>query len=194
MSDSWICWNPRIEEPSNIRPSVNTFPSKDSTGTVKCCTVPGRSQNLTSTNSTLLSPMNFRTSSAFVNINPPWRLRPCPDRAGLRLLQDRGCHARRLPFPSGVPSVSRVLRVAFDQVTLSKRDSRTSPCTQAIPWSRVSFPGGRSQGPQRPSRVSRPEVRAARGRAALGGRHGAPGGRADDRLGGLHADRGGVVP
>ena len=71
MSDSWICWNPRIEEPSNIRPSVNTFSSNVSTGTVKCCIVPGRSQNLTSTNSILLSPMYFRTSSAFWNINPP---------------------------------------------------------------------------------------------------------------------------
>jgi hypothetical protein len=30
---------------------------------------PGRSQNLTSTNSTLLSPMNLSTSSAFVNMN-----------------------------------------------------------------------------------------------------------------------------
>src|SRR5438445_379759 len=24
MSDSWICWNPRIDEPSNMRPSVKT--------------------------------------------------------------------------------------------------------------------------------------------------------------------------
>ena len=53
MSDSWICWNPRIDEPSNISPSVKTFWSKDSVGTVKCCIVPSRSQNLTSTNSTL---------------------------------------------------------------------------------------------------------------------------------------------
>src|SRR5258708_15800652 len=118
MSDSWICWTPRIEDPSNISPSVKTFASKDSTGTVKCCTVPGRSQNLTSTNSTLLSPMNFRTSSAFVNINPPWRLRPCPDRAGLRLLQDHGCHATRVPLPSGVPSVSRFLLLPFHPLTL----------------------------------------------------------------------------
>jgi hypothetical protein len=71
MSDSWICWNPRIDEPSNIRPSVKTFSSNDWTGTVKCCIVPGRSQNLTSTNSIFLSPMNFRTSSALVNIKPP---------------------------------------------------------------------------------------------------------------------------
>src|SRR6516165_4153314 len=92
MSDSWICWNPRIEEPSNISPSVKTFSSKDSAGTVKCCTVPGRSQNLTSTNSTLLSPMNLSTSSAFVSMNPrflSWRttgqpLSPQLSTAGLR--------------------------------------------------------------------------------------------------------------
>ena len=52
MSDSWISWNPRIEEPSNIRPSVKTLSPKFSAGTVKCCIVPGRSQNLTSTNCT----------------------------------------------------------------------------------------------------------------------------------------------
>ena len=75
MSDSWICWNPRIEEPSNIRPSVKTFSSNDSAGTVKCCIVPGRSQNLTSTNSTLLSPMNFSTSSALVNMKPRFLIR-----------------------------------------------------------------------------------------------------------------------
>ncbi len=52
MSDSWICWKPRIEEPSNARPSVNTPSSNDSTGTVKCCITPGRSQKRTSTNLT----------------------------------------------------------------------------------------------------------------------------------------------
>ena len=36
MSDSWIAWNPRIEEPSNMRPSVKTFSSNDSVGIVKC--------------------------------------------------------------------------------------------------------------------------------------------------------------
>jgi hypothetical protein len=70
MSDSWICWNPRIEEPSNISPSVKTLASKDSAGTVKCCIVPGRSQNRTSTNWTPSSVMNFRTSSALPNMDP----------------------------------------------------------------------------------------------------------------------------
>ena len=72
MSDSWIAWKPRIDDPSNIRPSVKTSASNVSTGTVKCCTVPGRSMNLTSTNSTFSSAMNARTSSALLNdINPP---------------------------------------------------------------------------------------------------------------------------
>ena len=55
MSDSWISWNPRIEDPSNISPSENTFSSNALAGIVKCCIVPGRSQNLTSTNCTSLS-------------------------------------------------------------------------------------------------------------------------------------------
>ena len=73
MSDSWIAWKPRIDDPSNIRPSVKTSASNVWTGTVKCWTVPGRSQNLTSTNSTFSSVMYLRTSSALLNdINPPW--------------------------------------------------------------------------------------------------------------------------
>jgi len=72
MSDSWICWNPRIDEPSNMRPSLNTPSPNDAAGTVKCCIVPGRSQNLTSMNSTFSSAMKRRTSSALLNINPSW--------------------------------------------------------------------------------------------------------------------------
>src|SRR5215470_12186529 len=49
MSDSWIAWKPRIEEPSKFRPLAKTDWSNDETGTVKCCMIPGRSQNLTST-------------------------------------------------------------------------------------------------------------------------------------------------
>jgi len=52
MSDSWIFWKPRIEEPSNDRPFSNTSPSKNFAGTVKCCITPGRSQKRTSTVST----------------------------------------------------------------------------------------------------------------------------------------------
>ena len=52
MSDSWISWNPRIDDPSNPRPSVKTSCVNDPAGTVKCCITPGRSQKRTSTIST----------------------------------------------------------------------------------------------------------------------------------------------
>ena len=52
MSDSWICWKPRMDEPSKPRPSVKTSSVKEPTGTVKCCITPGRSQKRTSTIST----------------------------------------------------------------------------------------------------------------------------------------------
>lgn len=52
MSDSWMAWKPRIDEPSNIRVSDG---SKVAAGTEKCCMTPGRSQNRTSMNFTSLS-------------------------------------------------------------------------------------------------------------------------------------------
>src|SRR6478752_467944 len=72
MSDSWMAWKPRIEDPSKFRPSSKTDWSKDEIGTVKCCMTPGRSQNLTSTISTPSSLMYFSSSSLFWNIRPPW--------------------------------------------------------------------------------------------------------------------------
>jgi hypothetical protein len=72
MSDSWIAWKPRIEEPSKLRPSSNTVWSNDETGTVKCCITPGRSQNRTSTISMPSSLTYFSSSSLFANIRPPW--------------------------------------------------------------------------------------------------------------------------
>ena len=71
MSDSWIAWKPRIDEPSKPSPSSNVACVKLSTGTVKCCITPGRSQNRTSTNFTSLSATKRRTSSEFLNIHPP---------------------------------------------------------------------------------------------------------------------------
>ena len=54
MSDSWIAWKPRIDEPSKFSPLSNTSCPNDETGTVKCCMIPGRSQNRTSIISTPL--------------------------------------------------------------------------------------------------------------------------------------------
>jgi hypothetical protein len=53
MSDSWISWNPRIDEPSKPCPSSKVDSSSSfETGMVTCCMMPGRSQKRKSTNST----------------------------------------------------------------------------------------------------------------------------------------------
>ena len=57
MSDSWIAWKPRIEEPSKAWPTVKKSSSRDSAGTLKCCMIPGRSQKRMSTNLTSSSLM-----------------------------------------------------------------------------------------------------------------------------------------
>src|SRR2546427_10819344 len=49
MSLSLIAWNPRIDEPSNPTPSANTASVSSLSGSEKCCQVPGRSVNRTST-------------------------------------------------------------------------------------------------------------------------------------------------
>ena len=63
MSDSWISWNPRIDEPSNPKPSSNTSSVSCEAGTEKCCIRPGRSQNRRSTISTPSSLISCRTSA-----------------------------------------------------------------------------------------------------------------------------------
>lgn len=68
MSDSWMDWNPRIEEPSKAKPSSKTLSSKNETGIVKCCMMPGKSQNRTSTNSTFSSLTSLKTSSGVVSV------------------------------------------------------------------------------------------------------------------------------
>src|SRR5882724_6059230 len=48
MSLSLMAWKPRIDEPSNPKPSVNVSSSSSFNGIEKCCQVPGRSVNRTS--------------------------------------------------------------------------------------------------------------------------------------------------
>src|SRR4051794_21233242 len=62
MSDSWISWNPRIDEPSKPSPSSKTSSVSSCAGTEKCCMSPGRSQNRTSTTSMFWSFIVERTS------------------------------------------------------------------------------------------------------------------------------------
>ena len=80
MSDSWIAWKPRIDEPSNATPSVKKASSAVTAGTLKCCITPGRSQNRTSTKTTSSSLMNAMTSAAELNI----RFSPLAGRWGPR--------------------------------------------------------------------------------------------------------------
>src|SRR5664279_5115074 len=114
MSDSLMAWKPRIDDPSNIWPSVKKLAPTDWAGTLKCCMTPGRSQKRTSMNLTSSSLTYFMTSSALLNIQPPrtgsgqgWpRDEPPLTRPGS--IRD----ARHAPFPESVSVVSAVLLAA----------------------------------------------------------------------------------
>ena len=71
MSDSWMAWKPRIDDPSKACPLVKKSMSTVWAGTLKCCMTPGRSQNRMSTNLMSSFLMNARTSSGLLNIKPP---------------------------------------------------------------------------------------------------------------------------
>src|SRR5712675_2592237 len=66
MSDSWIAFQPAIEEPSNIWPSANVSSSIMLTSKVTCCHFPRGSVKRKSTYFTSLSLINFITSLAVV--------------------------------------------------------------------------------------------------------------------------------
>src|SRR4051794_26525092 len=130
MSDSWMAWNPRIDEPSKARPSSKTDWSNEDTGTVKCCMMPGRSQKRTSTIWTSSSSMYFSSSSLFWNIRPPW--------------------PRRRPHENG--ERQRAQHYAGDDVNL-----RTSRCTTVSTLFRACYGGpvGGVGAHWRPDRVVR---------------------------------------
>src|SRR2546426_9566048 len=66
MSDSWIAFQPAIEEPSNMIPSAKVSSSTVEMSTVTCCHLPRGSVKRKSTNFTSLSLTIFRTSLAVV--------------------------------------------------------------------------------------------------------------------------------
>src|SRR4051812_21442656 len=66
MSDSWIAFQPAIEEPSNIWPSANVSSSIIDLSKVTCCHLPRGSVKRKSTYFTSLSFISFRTSLAVV--------------------------------------------------------------------------------------------------------------------------------
>src|SRR6201993_1909816 len=66
MSLAWIGCQPRIDEPSNPRPSSNTLSSISLGGTVKCCQIPRKSLNFKSIATAFWSFMNLMTSFAVI--------------------------------------------------------------------------------------------------------------------------------
>src|SRR5664279_1991659 len=66
ISDSWIAFQPEIEEPSNIWPSAKVSSSIVVTSNVTCCHLPRGSVNRKSTYFTSLSLIIFMTFLAVV--------------------------------------------------------------------------------------------------------------------------------
>src|SRR5680860_1806392 len=81
MSDSWIDAKPRIEEPSNIWPTVKNSSSTVDAGMLKCCCTPGRSVKRMSRNLTFVSLMNFSTSDESRNMRVNSKRRGCGSRS-----------------------------------------------------------------------------------------------------------------
>ena len=82
MSDSWISWNPRIDEPSNPIPSSKIESESSSAGTEKCCIRPGRSQKRKSTISAPCSFTMARTSLGVATCPSPLLLDDPPSLGG----------------------------------------------------------------------------------------------------------------
>src|SRR5215467_9821857 len=66
MSDSWIAFQPEIEEPSNMMPSANVSSSIVEMSVVTCCHFPRGSVKRKSQYFTSLSLISFRTSLTVV--------------------------------------------------------------------------------------------------------------------------------
>src|SRR5215475_14360735 len=73
MSDSWIAFQPAIEEPSNIWPSAKVSSSIIETSKVTCCHLPRGSVKRKSTYFTSLSLINFITFFGVVMAGVPFR-------------------------------------------------------------------------------------------------------------------------
>src|SRR5258708_38400730 len=76
MSDSWIAFQPAIEEPSNIMPSAKVSSSIIVMSKVTCCHLPRGSVKRRSAYLTSFSLINFITSLGVVIERMPLVLRP----------------------------------------------------------------------------------------------------------------------
>src|SRR5438874_1244541 len=79
MSDSWISWNPRMDEPSKPNPSSKASSVNSDAGMEKCCIKPGRSQNRTSTTAAPESLISLSVSlglaiQILLRLETPWSI------------------------------------------------------------------------------------------------------------------------
>src|SRR6516162_5924246 len=82
MSDSWIAFQPAIEEPSNMMPSAKVSSSTVLMSTVTCCHLPRGSVKRKSAYFTSLSLIKVRTSLAVVIVRlPPFLARSQKDQS-----------------------------------------------------------------------------------------------------------------
>src|ERR1700728_1569952 len=98
MSDSLIPFQPAIDDPSNILPSVKNPSSTRRVGTVTCCSLPIVSVNRRSANLASFSLINFRTSAGVMGVLAGGGIAVvCRRRAGNADSVQLACQAPRSP-------------------------------------------------------------------------------------------------
>src|SRR5579871_3316149 len=105
MSDSWIAFQPAIDEPSNICPSAKVSSLMIETSKVTCCHLPRGSVKRKSTNFTSLSWIIFMTFFGVVMASVPFVLlvNDCSCRAVLGRARASGQASRSNGIDSGFP-------------------------------------------------------------------------------------------
>src|SRR5215469_1042812 len=97
MSDSWIAFQPAIEEPSNMMPSLNVSSSIVETSVVTCCHLPRGSVKRKSTYFTSLSLIIFKASLAVV-------IERIPLSCGREVVEASGSDGVQSGFPGSDPN------------------------------------------------------------------------------------------
>src|SRR5262247_784676 len=97
MSDSWIAFQPAIEEPSNMMPSLNVSSSIVETSVVTCCHLPRGSVKRKSTYFTSLSLIIFKASLAVV-------IERIPLSCGREVVEASGSDGVHSGFPGSDPT------------------------------------------------------------------------------------------
>src|SRR5258708_22764971 len=82
MSDSLMPFQPAMDEPSNILPSLKNPSSTSRVGTVTCCSLPIVSVKRRSTNFASFSLISFRTSAGGILVLPKTARVAPPARGG----------------------------------------------------------------------------------------------------------------